>query len=72
MWSTIHGVVAQLGERVPCKHQVEGSIPSDSTIYLGVAQLGRAPDLGSGGPGFNSQHSDQFPEGSPVRRGGGL
>lgn len=26
-----YGVVAQLGERVPCKHQVEGSIPSDST-----------------------------------------
>ena len=26
-----YGVVAQLGEHLPCKQDVEGSIPSDST-----------------------------------------
>ena len=61
-----YGVVAQLGERVPCKHQVEGSIPSDSTIYLGVAQFGRASGLGPEGPGFKSQHSDQISVGSEI------
>ena len=33
------------------------SIPSDQD-YLGVAQLGRAPDLGSGGRGFKSHPLD--------------
>ena len=28
------GVIAQLVERVLCKHEVVGSIPSDSTIKL--------------------------------------
>ena len=26
-----HGAIAQLGERLPCKQEVEGSIPSGST-----------------------------------------
>ena len=30
----MNGAVAQLGERVLCKHQVVGSIPSSSTINL--------------------------------------
>ena len=29
-----HGGVAQLGERLPCKQEVIGSIPFTSTIYL--------------------------------------
>ena len=28
-----HGAIAQLGERVLCKHEVVGSIPSASTIF---------------------------------------
>ncbi len=28
------GGIAQLGERVLCKHEVVGSIPSASTIHL--------------------------------------
>jgi hypothetical protein len=33
------GAIAQLGERVLCKHEVVGSIPSGSTIYrLNVRQ----------------------------------
>ena len=30
----MNGAVAQLGERVLCKHQVVGSIPSSSTINI--------------------------------------
>jgi hypothetical protein len=33
--SAPHGDIAQLGERVLCKHEVVGSIPSVSTILLG-------------------------------------
>ena len=33
------GAIAQLGERVLCKHEVVGSIPSGSTIYLVAACL---------------------------------
>jgi hypothetical protein len=29
------GAIAQLGERVLCKHEVVGSIPSGSTIFVG-------------------------------------
>ena len=32
------GAIAQLGERVLCKHEVVGSIPSGSTSYTGVEQ----------------------------------
>ena len=37
-----------------------GSLPSTPTNYLGVAQFGRAPDLGSGGRGFKSHYLDHF------------
>ena len=30
--NTLHGALAQLGERLLCKHQVIGSIPIGSTI----------------------------------------
>ena len=30
------GAIAQLGERVLCKHEVVGSIPSGSTIFVGA------------------------------------
>jgi hypothetical protein len=30
------GAIAQLGERVLCKHEVVGSIPSGSTIFYGA------------------------------------
>ncbi len=39
---TIHGGLAQLGEHLPYKQRVGGSIPSSSTIifsFAGVAQL---------------------------------
>ena len=32
------GAIAQLGERVLCKHEVVGSIPSSSTIGFGVCR----------------------------------
>lgn len=43
------GAIAQLGERVLCKHEVVGSIPSGSTIvWMGVSAglvLGRKPQF---------------------------
>ena len=33
-WRLSKGAIAQLGERVLCKHEVVGSIPSGSTILL--------------------------------------
>ena len=33
------GDIAQLGERVLCKHEVVGSIPSVSTILLGLGAV---------------------------------
>ena len=38
------GAIAQLGERVLCKHEVVGSIPSGSTIFLALAT--RVPRAG--------------------------
>jgi hypothetical protein len=38
------GAIAQLGERVLCKHDVVGSIPSGSTIFVGAG----APVPGAG------------------------
>ena len=34
LWHLSKGAIAQLGERVLCKHEVVGSIPSGSTISL--------------------------------------
>jgi hypothetical protein len=31
-WIAINGVIAQLGERLPCTQEVNGSIPFNSTI----------------------------------------
>ena len=39
-----YGGLAQLGERLPCKQEVAGSIPTISTIQGPVAQLARAYD----------------------------
>lgn len=33
------GAIAQLGERVLCKHEVVGSIPSGSTIILALSRF---------------------------------
>ncbi len=33
------GAIAQLGERVLCKHEVVGSIPSGSTIILALPAI---------------------------------
>ena len=33
------GAIAQLGERVLCKHEVVGSIPSGSTIFREMWKL---------------------------------
>ena len=38
------GGLAQLGERLPCKQEVSGSIPLISTKYGPIAQLARAYD----------------------------
>jgi hypothetical protein len=38
-----HGAIAQLGERLFCKQDVVGSIPSGSTTYSQVAQLVERP-----------------------------
>ena len=44
----INGGLAQLGERLPCKQEVSGSIPLISTkkevVYGPIAQLARAHD----------------------------
>ena len=43
------GAIAQLGERVLCKHEVVGSIPSGSTILRGAAGKDALRSLGEGG-----------------------
>src|SRR5262249_14542608 len=47
--SSGYGAIAQLGERVLCKHEVVGSIPSGSTSLrrLRLLRLGK-PDRGEG------------------------
>jgi hypothetical protein len=47
--SSGYGAIAQLGERVLCKHEVVGSIPSGSTSLrrLRLLRLGE-PDRGEG------------------------
>ena len=48
-----YGAIAQLGERVLCKHEVVGSIPSGSTTLRpsGYAWHGHAGAEGRGVPG---------------------
>jgi hypothetical protein len=36
LWPSAKGAIAQLGERVLCKHEVVGSIPSGSTSAFGT------------------------------------
>ncbi len=43
----INGSIAQLGEHLPYKQGVTGSIPVTPTIYAGMAELADALDLGS-------------------------
>ena len=43
-WLPGYGGLAQLGERLPCKQGVKGSIPLISTTYGPIAQLARAHD----------------------------
>jgi hypothetical protein len=38
-WLNGYGAIAQLGERVLCKHEVVGSIPSGSTSLRWLRQL---------------------------------
>ena len=46
LWGSHRGGVAQLGERVLCKHEVIGSIPFTSTIQIRVS--GDQEGLGGG------------------------
>ncbi len=41
-WAHAQGAIAQLGERVLCKHEVVGSIPSGSTSASGSTRSGLA------------------------------
>lgn len=36
-----YGLIAQLGEHLPCKQEVVGSIPTGSTIKLNIKKLQR-------------------------------
>ena len=49
------GAIAQLGERVLCKHEVIGSIPFTSTST--VLESGEGCEVGKVGKGFYSQRS---------------
>ena len=55
-----YGSIAQLGEHLPYKQRVTGSIPVVSTIFGSVAQLVRVPACHAGGRGFEPLLSRQF------------
>ena len=74
---TIFGRLAQLGERLPYKQNVSGSIPLAPTIFLPilpqycngpVVQLVRMPPCHGGGRGFESHPGRQSCLGSSVGR----
>ena len=56
----LYGSIAQLGEHLPYKQRVTGSIPVVSTKYGSVAQLVRVPACHAGGRGFEPLLSRQF------------
>jgi hypothetical protein len=53
-----NGAIAQLGERSPCKREVRGSIPLDSTVTEPEAAAGLVYE--TSGSGFNSRRSPQL------------
>ena len=55
-----YGSIAQLGEHLPYKQRVTGSIPVVSTKYGSVAQLVRVPACHAGGRGFEPLLSRQL------------
>ena len=72
---TIFGRLAQLGERLPYKQNVSGSIPLAPTIFLPilpqycngpVVQLVRMPPCHGGGRGFESHPGRQCGNSSVV------
>lgn len=54
------GAVAQLGERLPCKQEVGGSIPPGSTSFIGVSPSGKALGFDPSIRRFESCHLSQF------------
>ena len=54
IYSFMYGSIAQLGEHLPYKQRVTGSIPVVPTIHGPVAQLVRVPACHAGGRGFES------------------
>ena len=56
----LYGSIAQLGEHLPYKQRVTGSIPVVSTNNGSVAQLVRVPACHAGGRGFESLPGRQF------------
>ena len=64
----MNGRLAQLGEHLPYKQRVIGSIPIVPTIYGPVAQLVRVPACHAGGRGFKSLLGRHFrPLGQAVK-----
>ena len=57
----IYGSIAQLGEHLPYKQRVTGSIPVVPTIRGPVVQLVRMPPCHGGGRGFESLLGRHFP-----------
>ena len=56
----LYGSIAQLGEHLPYKQRVTGSIPVVSTNIGSVAQLVRVPACHAGGRGFEPLLSRHF------------
>ena len=61
-----NGDVAQLGEQLPCTHQVAGSTPVISTIFGRLAQLVRASRLHREGREFESLAAHHITEHSAA------
>ena len=59
--SSGYGAIAQLGERVLCKHEVVGSIPSGSTTLRLKATRGAASEENRSVPGEAPKSEDGLP-----------